>query len=206
VVWPRGAACLYLLLHPRRLEAGVRDLTVETLPAVRDSAITEIGRAMAELVRDPVRHDEAAAKLMDALAGHLARYAAPARPPPRIGTRPLSALLDELREGPARPRPIAELARSCGLSRAHFTRRFTAHAGSPPYSLALANRVEKAKHLLAAGSSLAESALECGFADQSHLTRAFVRATGTSPGRYRALHRRECGTIPNPRGSTKLQD
>jgi AraC-like DNA-binding protein len=33
---------------------------------------------------------------------------------------------------------------------------------------------------------LAEIAAHCGFADQSHFTRAFGRAYGAPPGRYRA--------------------
>ena len=34
--------------------------------------------------------------------------------------------------------------------------------------------------------SLAEVAIDAGFADQSHLTRAFRRVTGVTPGQYRA--------------------
>lgn len=37
--------------------------------------------------------------------------------------------------------------------------------------------------------SLGEAAIACGFADQSHMTRAFGRAYGVSPGRWRRLAR-----------------
>jgi AraC-like DNA-binding protein len=43
-------------------------------------------------------------------------------------------------------------------------------------------RVERARSALARGRSIAETALECGFADQSHLTRRFKRVLGFSPG------------------------
>jgi AraC family transcriptional regulator len=33
--------------------------------------------------------------------------------------------------------------------------------------------------------SIAEIALDVGFADQAHFTRAFTRAVGTSPGAWR---------------------
>ncbi len=35
------------------------------------------------------------------------------------------------------------------------------------------------------GSDLADVAQECGFADQSHLTRAFRKAFGVTPGAFR---------------------
>jgi AraC-like DNA-binding protein len=38
--------------------------------------------------------------------------------------------------------------------------------------------------LIAHGNSIADAAAEAGFADQSHLTRAFTRQFGISPGRY----------------------
>jgi AraC-like DNA-binding protein len=46
--------------------------------------------------------------------------------------------------------------------------------------------VRLARRLLAAGRPPAEAALQVGFADQSHMTRAFVRQFGITPGRYRA--------------------
>jgi AraC-like DNA-binding protein len=47
-------------------------------------------------------------------------------------------------------------------------------------------RIESAKLIMRQGhSSLAEIAIRCGFADQSHFTRAFSRETGASPGQWR---------------------
>jgi AraC-like DNA-binding protein len=43
-----------------------------------------------------------------------------------------------------------------------------------------------ARRLLAVGEPPANAAQLSGFADQSHLTRAFVRQFGITPGRYKA--------------------
>lgn len=40
----------------------------------------------------------------------------------------------------------------------------------------------RARALIAGGRTLAEAAVECGFADQSHLTRAFASHFGFTPG------------------------
>jgi AraC-like DNA-binding protein len=42
-------------------------------------------------------------------------------------------------------------------------------------------RVAMARRLIARGLPLAEAAAACGFADQSHMTRLFVREYGVSP-------------------------
>jgi AraC family transcriptional regulator len=53
--------------------------------------------------------------------------------------------------------------------------------------MVIGSRIEAAKHLLeGAAVSLSEVAYRAGFADQSHLTRVFHRATGLTPARYRA--------------------
>jgi transcriptional regulator GlxA family with amidase domain len=81
---------------------------------------------------------------------------------------------------------IADLARQCGVSAGHFSRAFKQSAGVPPHQWLLEKRVHRAQHLLAlSGVSIADIAQQCGFADQSHLTRVFERITGTTPGRWR---------------------
>jgi AraC-like DNA-binding protein len=85
---------------------------------------------------------------------------------------------------------IIELARECGLSSSHFARAFSRTTGMPPHRWLMKRRVERAKHLLAAGElELAQIALACGFVDQSHLNRVFTRFEGCAPGRWRWLRR-----------------
>ena len=81
---------------------------------------------------------------------------------------------------------LAELAAECGLSLSYFTRAFKQSTGDPPHRWLLRQRVERAKLLLRDTKiGLAEVALMCGFADQSHLTRVFRTHAGEAPGSWR---------------------
>jgi len=51
-------------------------------------------------------------------------------------------------------------------------------------------RLRLARRLILAGVALAETAASAGFADQSHLNRAFRKLMGTSPGRWARQMRR----------------
>jgi|HubBroStandDraft_4_1064222.scaffolds.fasta_scaffold212066_1 AraC family transcriptional regulator len=82
--------------------------------------------------------------------------------------------------------PLAELARAVNLSSGHFVRAFKQSTGQSPHRWLVEQRIAKAKQLLVNTSlSLAEIALGCGFADQSHFGRVFSHATHTSPGAWR---------------------
>ncbi len=84
---------------------------------------------------------------------------------------------------------IRDLAQECGLSGSHFARAFRQATGVPPHRWLIKQRIERAKRLLLEGHlGLSEIALVCGFVDQSHMSRNFMRAEGYSPGRWRQLH------------------
>ena len=79
-----------------------------------------------------------------------------------------------------------DIAAAIGLSKSHFSRAFKSTLGSSPMAYVAARRVERAKQMmLTSAESLADVALDCGFADQSHLNRQFRRAVGVTPGRWR---------------------
>lgn len=83
---------------------------------------------------------------------------------------------------------VQRLADAAQLTRFQFTRAFKARTGSTPHAYVTALRLERAQRLLVGGLlPLAEVAVQCGFADQSHFTRVFRREVGTTPARYRAL-------------------
>jgi AraC family transcriptional regulator len=91
-----------------------------------------------------------------------------------------------LRVGPEEDRSIAEVAAACQLSRSYFTNAFRQTTGQTPHQWVVAQRVQRARELLVSSQlPLAEIAAACGFADQSHFTRVFSRATGLPPARWR---------------------
>lgn len=102
-------------------------------------------------------------------------------------------------EGMAENLYLGRVAQACGLSLAHFSRSFHKTFGSPPYRWFQTRRIERAKSLLTETTrGLAEVALDCGFGDQSHFTKAFTRIVGVSPGAWRRMHR---GSISAVRAS-----
>lgn len=81
---------------------------------------------------------------------------------------------------------LKEIAAQCGLSIGHFSRSFKETIGIAPHQWLIQRRIEVAKTFLVVPAlSLAEVALKCGFADQSHFTRVFTRIVGISPGAWR---------------------
>jgi AraC-like DNA-binding protein len=82
--------------------------------------------------------------------------------------------------------PLARVAAACGLSTSRFAHAFKASVGMAPHKWLLLRRVDRAKALLQRGRyTLSDVALACGFADQSHFTRVFRRATGATPGEWK---------------------
>ena len=82
--------------------------------------------------------------------------------------------------------PVAHIAQACGLSISQFTRAFKQSTGVAPHRWLILHRVETAKRRVADRSMrLADVALACGFADQSHLTRVFASHTGLTPAEWR---------------------
>ena len=74
-----------------------------------------------------------------------------------------------------------------------FARQFKRATGKAPYAYVIERRLERAQRLLALTSlPIKEISASCGFADQAHLTRLFVRSRGRTP----AAFRRELGKAP----------
>ena len=80
---------------------------------------------------------------------------------------------------------LDELAQVADLSRFHVIRLFRQRYGVTPFAYQRNLRVERAREALRHGQLLADIASELGFADQSHLGRAFRHVMGTTPGQYR---------------------
>ena len=87
---------------------------------------------------------------------------------------------------------LETLSTVCGKDRWSLSRDFRTLFGTSPYRYVTMRRLSYCIHLIQTGLSLADSALEAGFSDQSHMTRQFIKAYGISPGRWQTfiyLHR-----------------
>lgn len=83
---------------------------------------------------------------------------------------------------------IADVAASLGVHPVHLARVFRQAWGCSPGDLLRWRRVDHASGLLRRQQlSMTEVALTVGFADQSHMTRAFQARYGMTPGEYRRL-------------------
>lgn len=78
---------------------------------------------------------------------------------------------------------MAALARSMGVSERTLHRDILDEAGVPPKLLARVLRFQRAVSLMRAreGADLCDVALECGYADQAHLSRDVRELAGVSP-------------------------
>lgn len=88
-----------------------------------------------------------------------------------------------------RPVRLDDIARAAGVSASHLSSVFRAVHGVSIGGYIRTLRIEWAAERLASGTDpIALIALQAGFADQAHLTRAFKRATGKTPGSWRRAH------------------
>jgi transcriptional regulator GlxA family with amidase domain len=99
---------------------------------------------------------------------------------------PVDAALDELthaiRQDPSRRWSVADLAARARLSRAQFTRRFTAHTGLSPARFLIQARVDRAYQLLTeTNMSVSQVASALGYPDVAYFSRQFTRQTGRLP-------------------------
>ena len=76
------------------------------------------------------------------------------------------------------------LAQLVGLNPFYLNRLFQKHVGMPPHAYQIQQRLRKAKYMLEDGHSLLNTAMACGFSDQSHLTRHFKKWLGVTPGKF----------------------
>ena len=84
-----------------------------------------------------------------------------------------------------------QLAKRVKMSESAFIHLFTEEVGISPQRYYREKRIERAKFLLAYSNSSIESiATDTGFVDRYHFSRIFREITGTSPKRYRNMHKK----------------
>ena len=157
--------------------------------APRARRVGRLLQALWDCDGDALAFDSTLARLVDAL-----------RPAARVGQpRAMAAglprfapVLEFMRAHLAGVLTLETLAAVAGLSPFHFLREFKRAHHATPQQMLMALRLFDAKQRLASGEPPAEVAAAAGLTDQAHLTRAFVRRYGVTPGRYQ----QQLGTRP----------
>jgi AraC-like DNA-binding protein len=117
----------------------------------------------------------------------------------RIYSR-LRTATDFLARFPPTTCTIADLAEMADCSTAQLTRDFGRILGVSPHAYRNEQRLQRARDLIRKGRPLADTALECGFADQSCLTRCFRKVLGVTPTEFAHAAR-----VAPPEGSVGRQ-
>ncbi|MEV4734522.1 AraC family transcriptional regulator [Saccharopolyspora sp. NPDC049426] len=112
----------------------------------------------------------------------------------RLTFQQLRLVREYIREHLNEDLSLQDLAGVLALSKFHFARRFRNATGTTPHRFVFQERLERAQELMrGSGTTFAEIARVCGFADQSHMNRHFRKRFGTTPTRYR----QEAAAQPN---------
>ena len=98
----------------------------------------------------------------------------------------LDTITEAMRQDPGRRWAVAELARRAALSRAQFTRRFTAYTGLTPGRYLTRVRLVRAGELLTeTNMSVTQIAAALGYVDVAYFSRQYKRHTGRPPSSAR---------------------
>jgi AraC-like DNA-binding protein len=87
----------------------------------------------------------------------------------------------------AEPLTVADVARSAGLSPAHFSREFRRAFGESPHVYLLTRRLERAASMLRmTDRTVADICVAVGLSSVGSFTSTFTRVYGETPTEYRA--------------------
>jgi len=152
------------------------------------AAALKVARELVLFLRRPGGQDQLSVSL-DALASH---------------ARPLYELQAWMLEHLDQPLSVDALADRVAMSPRNFARLFAQEVGTTPGRYLLQLRVEAARRLLEqTDKSLMQVASASGFRSADVMRRAFLRALGTSPLRYRHHFQTPAGRSPIPSGTRR---
>lgn len=102
----------------------------------------------------------------------------------RFSVRRINDFIEAHLDGELR---LDDLAGVAGLSKHHFLRTFRQTTGQTPHQYVMSARIRRAKNKLAmaAGDSMTEIALACGFSNSQNFSTIFRKATGLTPTTFR---------------------
>ena len=159
----------------------VADPVQEPIPATRRiaSLLIDIDEPINELT---------SAEIATAVADSLVSLSGKARHrQARIDLTAVQLVREYLTVHACEPTPASTLEQVAGIDRFTIARHFRWAFGTSPDRYRTLRRLAVARAAIEGGRSLARTAAEAGFADQSHMTRQFKRTYGLTPGRWMAL-------------------
>jgi len=198
-------AHLYLPAKPFEvLAAATEDPTLERAELLyRTGFHDQLIEQIAEVVLAEMRSETSSGRILVESVAHslaarlLHRYSSVSliRPVPKLkrpllDQRRLKRVLDFIEANIESHITVAHLAAASHLSEFHFSRAFKATTNLSPYRYLSDRRLSHARWLLAeTDRSLADIAHACGFSSPGNFSRAFQRATGTTPTRFREANK-----------------
>jgi AraC family transcriptional regulator len=187
------ARLVVLEASPAALDAELR-CCAHLLHDVRHCRDHRAGALAWTVAQELAAPDELTPLMLGGLAREMLAATARLTEPHREALRPrwLLRALEAIHARYSEALGLSELARQAGVHPVYFSRAFRAHMGCTLGAYLRKLRVDRAADMLASSqSSIADIALQVGFADQSHLSNVFRRLRGITPSRYREESRRQ---------------
>lgn len=196
--WDKQAELVLLYLEPRVFASAVEEVVdaerIEIVPQFKlcDPLIQHILLALkTELTSEELSNQLYAESMAIALSVHLLKkYSAftPRLPDYSRGLPPskLQRAIEYINDNLDKELKLNLIAKEVRMSQYYFASLFKQSMGIAPYQYVMQQRVERAKQLLKRGEIvIADIAIQCGFANQSHFTKYFRQVTGITPKAYR---------------------
>jgi AraC-like DNA-binding protein len=188
---PQGAVCREIHIRPERLRE-IYDLADDVLPAfdfrrpvIESRPLTELLFRTHELYEEDGCELERSSHLMW-LVGAIARETSGRSP--RLSAKSCSRrsrmVIDYIRDHFDEKISLPELAELVQINPYVLLRQFRAEIGVTPHDYLQAYRLYRARQFIHGGVRLAEVAVLCGYADQSHFNRQFKQRFGITPGQF----------------------
>ena len=158
------------------------------VPADQRDHFIRLGRRFASVLKEPpaLRMVWFRVLLMETLLTLSKTWRTPALP--QVVERPFQQLNPVIEKvfGSHRFIPTREAARTCGMNRIQFSRFFRANMGLSFAEFSLRHRLDQAvAQMLSTPAPLKSIAYTCGFTDESHFHRVFMRHYRCTPAAYR---------------------
>jgi AraC family transcriptional regulator len=210
--WDREVEFSVIAICPTLLNRATQESThreIELMPqlAIDDPVIQQLALALKLEIQTGCLSGRLYGELLGtALAARLVQNYAVSKPALEFKTNGLSRsqlqrVIDYMQANLTQDLSILDLATLTGMSESHFSRSFKRSVGISPYRYLMQQRVERAKQLLekrslalakplpaqkppGTGIAISTIALDCGFANQTHLTKVFRQMTGMTPKAY----------------------